>query len=139
MSTTGIDFASVDEDLPPNFPSLRQSGVRFSLMRAVFGRNVDGKPYLDPTFNTYAAPANCAAFVIDREMLRRRGAMTLTRTAFGYAIEANRPQGVNRPWSPVTAEAAMEGEAGNPASTDRLQAKRSIDATPSDPDMQLED
>src|SRR3982074_999668 len=49
-----------------------------------------------------AAPARPSP-VIDQERLRRQGAMALRRTRGGFAVEAVRPKGVDRPWSPAVA------------------------------------
>ena len=49
------------------------------------------------------APAACAAPVIDRDRLRRQGALALRRSRDGFAVEAVRPKGVDRPWSPAVA------------------------------------
>jgi competence protein ComEC len=55
------------------------------------------------------APAACGALVVDQERLRRQGALALRKTRDGFAVDAIRPKGVNRPWSPATAGDA-EGE-----------------------------
>ena len=45
------------------------------------------------------APPHCAALVIDREVLRRTGAVALRRTGAGFAMTAVRPQAYDRPWA----------------------------------------
>jgi competence protein ComEC len=81
------------------------------------------------------APPSCASPVIDRDRLRRLGAMALRRTAAGFAIDAVRPKGVDRPWSPA---AAGDIEAETNLVT-RPTAPRAVDATPSEADLQAED
>src|SRR6266404_3874359 len=49
------------------------------------------------------APPACPSPVIDGERLRRQGAMALRRTTSGFAVDAIRPKGVDRPWSPAAA------------------------------------
>jgi len=44
-------------------------------------------------------PSDCAAMVLDRETLSRRGTLALRKTADGYTVTAIRPRGVDRPWS----------------------------------------
>jgi competence protein ComEC len=80
------------------------------------------------------APAGCAATVIDLERLRRQGAVTLRRSGDGFAVEAIRPNGFDRPWSPA---GRGEGEAETGAV--RPAAQRAIDATPSETDMQADE
>jgi competence protein ComEC len=80
------------------------------------------------------APAGCAAAVIDLPRLRRQGAMALWRKGDGFNVDAVRPFGFDRPWSP-----APSGEA---ESDERvlLQPKgHPQDATPSESDLQVDD
>ena len=81
------------------------------------------------------APPSCASPVIDRDRLRRLGAMTLRRTRDGFAVDAVRPKGVDRPWSPAV---AGDTEAETNLMT-RPTAPRAVDATPSEADLQAED
>jgi competence protein ComEC len=81
------------------------------------------------------APSACAAPVIDLDRLRRQGTMTVRRTRSGFAVDAVKPRGVDRPWSPAV---AGEGEdeiklAARPA------VPRAVDATPSEADLQAEE
>jgi competence protein ComEC len=76
------------------------------------------------------SPAACSAAVIDLDRLRSQGAMALRRSRDGFAVEAVRPRGVDRPWSP-----AVAGE----ASLLRPAARRAVDATPSEADLQAEE
>ena len=80
-------------------------------------------------------PSNCAAPVISADRSRRQGAMVLRRTRDGFAVEAAKPKGFDRPWSP-----AIEGEGeGQPDLLRAPKAPRAIDATPSDADLQSEE
>ncbi|MDP1864901.1 MAG: ComEC/Rec2 family competence protein [Bradyrhizobium sp.] len=80
------------------------------------------------------APAACGALVVDQERLRRQGALALRRVRDGFAVEAVRPRGVDRPWSSAVA-GGMEGE----ASLTRPATPRAVDATPSEADLQVEE
>ena len=81
------------------------------------------------------APPSCPSPVIDRERLRRQGAMALRRTRAGFAVDAVRPKGVDRPWSP-----AVGGDGETEATlAPRLTAPRAVDATPSEADLQAEE
>jgi competence protein ComEC len=81
------------------------------------------------------APPTCPSAVIEGERLRRQGAMTLRRTREGFAIDAVRPRGVDRPWSPAVA--------GDSETDTNLAARpavsRPADATPSEADLQAEE
>ncbi len=83
---------------------------------------------------TRQAPSACPASVIDQERLRRQGAMALRRTRDGFAIDAVRPKGIDRPWSP-----AVPGDTGAETNFVRPAAPRGQDATPSEADLQAED
>ena len=52
------------------------------------------------------APAGCGASVIDAERLKRQGALALRRTRDGFAVEAVKPGGIDRPWSRAIAARA---------------------------------
>jgi competence protein ComEC len=80
------------------------------------------------------APAGCAATVVDLERLRRQGAVTLRRSRDGFAVEAIKPNGFDRPWSPAVREAS-EAETG----AVRPAAQRAIDATPLETDLQADE
>jgi competence protein ComEC len=81
------------------------------------------------------APSACASAVIDLERLRRQGAMALRRTPNGFSIDAVKPRGVDRPWSP-----APSGEADDETSlVPRSTVPRAIDATPSEADVQADE
>jgi competence protein ComEC len=81
-------------------------------------------------------PASCAASVIDAERLRRQGAMALRRSREGFVVDAVKPRGIDRPWSPAAAE---EAEADTAILAPRVVQPRTIDATPSDADLQAEE
>ncbi len=46
-----------------------------------------------------AAPGHCAALLIDRDALRRTGAVALRQTPDGFVMTPARPQGYDRPWA----------------------------------------
>ncbi|VIO74842.1 ComE operon protein 3 [Bradyrhizobium ivorense] len=78
----------------------------------------------------------CAASVIDAERLRRHGALALRRISDGFAIDAVKPGGIDRPWSP-----AVPGD-GDSETTLRLPAsaaRPAVDATPAEADLQVDD
>src|SRR6267142_1771530 len=81
------------------------------------------------------APPSCASPVIDQDRLRSQGAMALRRTHDGFAVDAVRPKGVDRPWSPAVA-GSIEAETNI---VTRPAAPRAVDATPSEADLQAED
>jgi competence protein ComEC len=81
-------------------------------------------------------PAACAASVIDRERLRRQGAMALRRGRDGFVVEAVKPRGIDRPWSPGM---AGDGEAETTILSPRTAAPRAIDATPAEADVQADE
>ncbi len=81
------------------------------------------------------APPSCPSPAIDRERLRRQGAMALRRSGAGFAVDAIRPKGVDRPWSP-----AVAGETEIDAILSlRPASPRAVDATPSEADLQAEE
>jgi competence protein ComEC len=81
------------------------------------------------------APPSCPSQVIDRERLRRQGAMALRRTGAGFAVDAIRPKGVDRPWSPAV---AGDGETETAVAL-RPAAPKAVDATPPEADLQAEE
>jgi len=80
-------------------------------------------------------PRSCAAAVIDRERLQRRGALALRRTLHGFAIDAVRA-GADRPWAPAVAGPA---DADNVIGSPRPATSRAPDATPSETDLQADE
>jgi competence protein ComEC len=81
------------------------------------------------------APPSCLPPVIGQDRLRRQGAMALRRSRDGFALEAVKPKGIDRPWSPAT---AGDTEAESNLAT-RPAAPRAVDATPAEADQQTED
>jgi len=81
------------------------------------------------------APPSCPSPVIGQDRLRRQGAMVLRRTRDGFAVDAVKPKGIDRPWSPAT---AGDTEAELNLAT-RPAAPRAVDATPAEADQQTED
>lgn len=80
-------------------------------------------------------PVDCAASVIDLARLRRQGALALWQKADGFAVEAVRPRGFDRPWSP-----APDGEADSDGSMIlRASPARAKDATPAEADLQADE
>lgn len=84
----------------------------------------------------HAPPADCNAMVVDQEMLQKQGTLALRLTANGYAIQAVRPRGVDRPWSPAVAE---EGGDNAAASPNAVRPRAPIDATPQESDVREEE
>jgi competence protein ComEC len=82
------------------------------------------------------APPACGSPVIDLERLRRQGPMALRRTRSGFAVDAVKPKGVDRPWSPAIAGGDTETET---TLAPRPAAPRAVDATPAEADQQAED
>ena len=82
------------------------------------------------------APPACGPTVISLERLRRQGAMALRRTRSEFVVDAVKPRGVDRPWSP----AAAGGTETEPATlAPRSAVPRAVDATPAEMDLQAED
>ena len=84
---------------------------------------------------TRRAPAACPSPAIDQDRLRRQGAMALRRTGNGFSVDAVRPKGFDRPWSPAVA-GDTEAEA---TLAPRPATPRAVDATPSEADLQAEE
>jgi competence protein ComEC len=80
------------------------------------------------------APASCSSAVMSGDPWRRQGAIALWRKRDTYALDAVRPRGADRPWSPAAAE---DGEA-EPGLV-RPAAPRAVDATPAEADLQAEE
>jgi competence protein ComEC len=81
-------------------------------------------------------PSGCGASVIDAERLRRHGALVLRKTKEGFAVEAVKPRGIDRPWSPSAGGDSSNGETTIPVSR---PARRAVDATPSEADLQADE
>ena len=80
-------------------------------------------------------PSDCAASAIGRERLRRQGALALWRKPGGFDVEATKPRGFDRPWSPAV-EGSGEADSFIAA---RLSPRRARDATPSEADLQADE
>jgi competence protein ComEC len=81
------------------------------------------------------ASASCSSPVIDQDRLRSQGPIALRSTRAGFAVEAVRPRGVDRPWSPAV---------GGDTEAEAILAPRPAvplpaDATPAEADQQMED
>jgi competence protein ComEC len=81
-------------------------------------------------------PAGCRASVIDAERLRRQGALALRTTRDGFAVDAVKPRGIDRPWSPSAGDDLGETDTAIAAPRARRQG---VDATPSETDLQAEE
>ena len=81
------------------------------------------------------ASPSCPSPVIDQDRLRSQGPIALRRTPFGFAVEAVRPRGVDRPWSPTVA-GDTEAEA---ILAPRPAVPLPADATPAEADQRMED
>lgn len=82
-----------------------------------------------------STPQDCAASVIDSERLRRHGALMLRRVSDGFAIDAVKPGGIDRPWSPaVSGDTESETMLRLPGAT-----RPAVDATPAEADVQGDD
>lgn len=46
----GVDYASVDDNAPPDFDKARQAGTRFAILRAIYGRRVHNQSDSAPVF-----------------------------------------------------------------------------------------
>ena len=82
-----------------------------------------------------SAPPGCAATVIDLKRLRAQGAMMLRSTPSGFVIDAVKPRGTNRPWSPSSGD--IEGSAAPVAAA--AKPAHPADATPAESDLQAGD
>jgi competence protein ComEC len=74
--------------------------------------------------------------VIAADRLRRQGAMALRRGRDGLVVEAVKPKGIDRPWSPAVVN---ESEADANVLAPRVVPPRAVDATPAEADLQAEE
>jgi competence protein ComEC len=81
------------------------------------------------------ASPSCPSPVIDQNRLRSQGPIALRRTRTGFAVDAVRPRGVDRPWSPAVA-GDIEADA---ILAPRPAIPLPADATPAEADQQMED
>jgi competence protein ComEC len=77
------------------------------------------------------APPNCAALVIDREVLQQSGAVALRRRGNGFVITSVRPPGQDRPWAQARHPPPRPAGA-TPQETTRDATPRSEDLEPGD-------
>ena len=78
------------------------------------------------------APASCGATAIELKRLRAQGAMALRWTRRGLVVDAVKPRGTNRPWSPSAGDFETRAEGAG-------TTVRPADATPPEPELQTED
>jgi competence protein ComEC len=83
------------------------------------------------------APADCAAKVIDRAMLRRNGATALTWRDGRFETDLARPEGIDRPWTRHR-EPGRRTAQGAALASRVPAATPSRDATPLQPDIDAE-
>jgi len=79
-------------------------------------------------------PADCRAMVINRDMLQGQGATSLRRVGDGFAVEAVRARGLDRPWARGPVDRQEES-----ASTGRPSRLGPVDATPAETDLAPDD
>ena len=73
--------------------------------------------------------------MITLQRLRRQGTLALRRSRDGFVVDAVKPNGFDRPWSP-----AVAGDAeADPGLVRTPAAPRAVDATPAEADQQGED
>lgn len=77
-------------------------------------------------------PQGCAAAVIDRKVLQARGALALRAEGEGFAVEAARPAGTDRPWARALSATELADMLPAPTGSPR-------DATPRAADLQAGD
>jgi competence protein ComEC len=78
---------------------------------------------------------DCGAVVLDLARIRRQGALALWRRENGFAVEAVRPRGFDRPWSP----APVGGADNDTMILSQPTPDRARQTTPSEADVQSED
>jgi competence protein ComEC len=81
-------------------------------------------------------PSPCRASVIDADRLQRQGALALRATRDGFSVDAVKPRGIDRPWSPSAGGDSSDGGTIIPVSR---PARQAVDATPSEADMQADE
>jgi len=86
-----------------------------------------------------AAPPDCSATVIGRDLWRARGALALRRTASGFEVESARAANFDRPWSPAPAPRhANLAPSGNNTSSSATARTPPRDATPQSDDVEAD-
>jgi len=81
-------------------------------------------------------PSPCRASVIDADRLQRQGALALRATRDSFSVDAVKPRGIDRPWSPSAGGDSSDGGTIIPVSR---PARQAVDATPSEADMQADE
>jgi competence protein ComEC len=84
-------------------------------------------------------PSRCEATVIELKRLRAQGAMALRRTRSGFSVEANKPRGIDRPWSPSAGDFEAESDLAVGGTSAGGAPGRPVDATPAEADLQAAD
>jgi competence protein ComEC len=79
-------------------------------------------------------PPTCLSPLMSEDRLRSQGAIALRRTRNGFVVDAVKPKGIDRPWSP-----AVGGTAEAEPNLVRPTAGRAVDATPSEADVQADE
>jgi competence protein ComEC len=87
--------------------------------------------------STRVAPPGCKAPVVDRTVWQRGGAVAARRVDKGWAIEAARPAGYDRPWARARASVEDAPAPGAPAPAGTRTPTR--DATPRSEDIEAGD
>lgn len=83
------------------------------------------------------APPGCAATVVDRARLRRSGALAIRHGGAAFTIDAQRPDGTDRPWSPAPPEeGATTTDGSQPNQSNQSNQSKWRDATPPDPQVE---
>jgi competence protein ComEC len=85
--------------------------------------------------STAAPSPDCGAVVLDLARIRRQGALALWRRENGFAVDAVRPRGFDRPWSPAPGTATDD----DAMILSRPAPARATEATSSEADLQTED
>jgi competence protein ComEC len=85
--------------------------------------------------STRAAPADCPALVIDRQALRRTGAVAVRRVGQGFEVTPARPLGYDRPWARAASTPDQSAETSRPAAGHPPPR----DATPNVQDLEVGD
>ena len=83
------------------------------------------------------APANCAAMVIGRPILRERGALGLRHSGANFEIDSARPPNFDRPWAPQWGR--PNGTSSRRTTTSGASRTPPQDATPRPEDLEAND
>ena len=88
---------------------------------------------------TRAAPSDCAATVVGRNVWRERGALGLRRDGGGFVIDAAREANFDRPWAPLLAHGNAAITAGPSSNAPASSRPPPRDATPRAEDLEADD